>query len=146
MKKYLIESIQKTNKIVKENVDKKILIISLGNARTELPSQRENIIEVDLMMEDNDKIGVLFEYKILLIKHLLNNSDEFDIVIVRCDMGASRSQAIGTLFKIKFGIDFENNILIGNHTILTEADNILKLDKIKNDPMLSKIFIKGKHE
>lgn len=136
--KYLIRGISETNKLIKLNPTAKILVISLGNSRTELPEERENIIEVDLMMEDSDKIGVLFEYKIKLIKHLLEKSDEFDLVIVRCDAGASRSQAIGTLFDRHLKIKFDRNIHIGNHAILTNGDNILK--EIKYEKLFEKIF------
>lgn len=142
MPRYFIESVQSTNEIIKQNTKAKILIISLGHARTELHSQRENIIEIDMMMEDTNKIGILFEYKIMLIKHLLENSKQFDMVIVRCDAGASRSQAIGTLFHKHFGIKFENNIHIGNYAILIEGDKILKTDKYSKDEIMNKVFIK----
>lgn len=146
MTKYFIEGISETNKLVKLNPKARILIISLGHSRTELPSQRENIIEVDVMMEDTNVIGELFSYKILLIKHLLENSLDFDMVVVRCDMGASRSQAIGTLFNKYLDIKFENNILIGNHAILTNGDLVLKRDHIDNDPVLQKIFVRDDKE
>lgn len=127
--KYLIRGISETNKLIELNPMARILVISLGNSRTKLPESREKIIEVDLMMEDVNNIGVLFAYKIKLIKHLLENSDEFDLVIIRCDAGASRSQAIGTLFNRHLGINFDRNIHIGNHAILTNGDNVLRKEK-----------------
>lgn len=139
--KYMIRDIQSTNVLVKKLKKKEtMLIINLGNGRTELPSQRENIIEVDMMMEDWNKIGALFDHKIILIKHLLENSKDFNYVIVRCDAGASRSQAIGTLFGRILEIDFDRNILIGNHTILIEADKVIRKWKFENDETYKAVF------
>lgn len=139
--KYFIKGVFETNKFIEDNKKSKILIISLGNQRTELPSSRENIVEVDVMMEDNNKPYTLFDFKILLIKYLLEQSKCFNYVIIRCDLGASRSQAIGTLFRTHFNIPFIDNDHIGNHSILKAADYVLKRKKLDENDELRKMFI-----
>lgn len=124
--KYYVMSIQMTNDFV-ANVkpDEKVIIISLGNSLVKLPEMRNNIINIDIMMDDilsipmKEFVDPFKRLKFWLIDSLIqaHNADHF---IIRCDAGASRSQAIATSLSRQYGIKFENNFFVGNSSILKD--------------------------
>lgn len=134
--KYYTKSWQSTNEFVEElKPDETLLIINVGQAQTTLPELREHIVEINVMMHDiseesrktvssNKYNGIhsadpLRDFKYDIIQFVFENwVDKFDHVIVRCDAGASRSQAISTALSRKYGIKFDTNIRVGELDIL----------------------------
>ena len=121
--KLYIRSIQDTNKFIEELPDSEsLVIINLGQGLTKL---RGDVIEYDYMINDvYTNVGIK-ETLIKKVKYIIDISKEiieeskFDHFIIRCDAGASRSQALGTALTRYYGnITFDRNILDGNILLL----------------------------
>ena len=121
--KLYIRSIQGTNKFIEELPSSESLVImNLGQALTILSG---DVLEYDYMINDiytNEDIKDTLIKKVTKIveqsKVILEES-KFDHFIIRCDAGASRSQALGTaLTNYYSNITFDRNILDGNMLLL----------------------------
>ncbi len=142
MRSVVIMGVESTNKFVRGlSENETLLIVSVGQTRTTLPDVRPNIVEFDCMMLDlpNKELhsvlgrGRLFDWKVKYIADVIKSTvggNEFDYVIVRCDAGLSRSQAVGSLMERYFNendidVMWVNNSLVGEIDIVKEGEKVL---------------------
>lgn len=121
----------------------KVLLISVGNSRIPHIKQQDDVNYMEDFMElvfpiqdlprtkKEEKLFLNNELTIIKLKMIDEaiKSYNWDTVIIRCDAGASRSQAISTALHRAYGYDFEGNILTGNIDLLKTAEKVYNIER-----------------
>ncbi len=157
-KKILVRGLGTTQEYINKNQQENILIINVGQVPTFLGGSYEttyiktNFTEINVMLADvdsthfkkpkaikndlkargywNSKQIMQFKFKIIQdIFETALKSKLIETIIIRCDAGASRSQAIATGLSRKYNLKIDGNTLVGNLDILQQFEIFLGIEK-----------------
>lgn len=145
-----VMSIQDTNSFLKAlKPNKSVVIMNLGQAQTIIPVGA-NVLEYDYMINDYYDITGVNEVTLTpkvkeIIKQsklIMDNTNKYDYFIIRCDAGASRSQALATALSRFYNLSIKDNILEGNMILLQRFERELGIyrGEAKYREMLLKRF------